>query len=131
MGMVGWVGPKNDLLDQIPHGKGQILWGGMVWHNVIYKENVALWFGCCVPVALCLDLSAVGTAQLVHVMDESILCREQWPCGLFSYYFEQSCLALMHIMQQETLHIIVLLHICGWHIPLSQPSAIQLLSPCI
>ena len=33
----------------------------------------------------------MGTVQLAHAADESILCREPWRRGLFSSYFESSC----------------------------------------
>jgi len=41
--VVGWVGPRNDVLDrhQILQGKGQIFMGNAVAQNVIYREYVA------------------------------------------------------------------------------------------
>ena len=40
----------------------------------MYRKNVALWCGCSIPMGELLDSSAVGSAQLKHTADESILC---------------------------------------------------------
>jgi len=44
----------------------------------MYGKNVALWYGCSVPMAEWLDLSAVDIAQLAHAVDECILRRDGW-----------------------------------------------------
>ena len=38
----------------------------------------SMWYGCSIPAAEWLDLSAVGIAQLAHAAGNSIFCRDGW-----------------------------------------------------
>ena len=58
-------------------GKGNFFFGGGNGQcDVTYRENVALWCRCSVPVAKQLASSAVGIAQLAHAAGKSILSHE-------------------------------------------------------
>ena len=58
--------PKNDFLQMggIPNGKGLIFRRGVDTQCNIEMENVALWCGCGVLAAECLDSSAVATVGI-------------------------------------------------------------------
>ena len=71
-GMVGWVSPRNHVLDgvQMPPGEGQIS-RETVWNNVTYKENVTR----SLPKLLCNFLHA-GFALLNFHLDFSQLVQK-------------------------------------------------------
>jgi len=54
------------------------------------------WYGCSIPAAEKLDLSAVDIAQLAHAVNECILCHEGSD-ALFPNDYGKTCLQLIYV----------------------------------
>jgi len=72
------------ILDKIQRAKnGCVCVTVQHYAKAVYAIVVCLsvWCACSIPAAEWLDSSAVGTAQLAHVVGKSILCHKGWRCG--------------------------------------------------
>jgi len=65
-----------------------------------------MWYGCSIPAAELLDLSAVDVAQLAHAADECILCRAALSQMT---YFETRCRLVPFLVIMLSLRVVGIL----------------------